>query len=202
MRYSIGLDLGINNVGWAVYDLISQEIIDKGVVRYKESSDAQDRRGIRGSRRLNKRRHHRVERLAVFLNSISFNTKRTYEVDLLEKRILGLSEKLSEQEITNIIYYFAIHRGYIPFDDEKTDREVYDCKENEYPCQYIKEFYSDIYIGNTSIGFTNFIYLFVFFESLKSFGFFLCFCFFRREQFCYIPVTHVKNCSQFTHVFY
>ena len=35
-KYSIGLDLGINNVGWAIYDLEKNSIIDKGVVRYKE----------------------------------------------------------------------------------------------------------------------------------------------------------------------
>ena len=141
MKYSIGLDLGINNVGWAVYDFERMEIIDKGVVRYKESSSAQDRRGYRGTRRLNKRRHHRVERIALFLNSIGFNTRRTYEVELLEKRISGLTNKLTEMEISNIIYYFAIHRGYIQFDDEKPDREVYECKNNEFPCQYIKSYF-------------------------------------------------------------
>ena len=29
MKYSIGLDLGINNVGWAVYDFERMGIIDK-----------------------------------------------------------------------------------------------------------------------------------------------------------------------------
>ena len=140
-KYVIGLDLGINNVGWAIYDLNQSIILDKGVVRYQESSNAQDRRAIRGSRRLNKRKHHRVERLAELLFSIKFNTKRTYEPELLEKRIKGLSNELTEQEITNIIYYFAIHRGYIPFDDEKPDRETYKCKDDEFPCTYLKKFY-------------------------------------------------------------
>ena len=110
-KYVIGLDLGINNVGWAVYDLNQSTILDKGVVRYQESSNAQDRRSIRGSRRLNKRKHHRVERLAELLFSIKFNTKRTYEPELLEKRIKGLSKELTEQEITNIIYNVEIQRG-------------------------------------------------------------------------------------------
>lgn len=140
MKYSIGLDLGVNNVGWAVYDFSKQCIIDKGVVRFESSSDASGRRATRGSRRLNKRRHHRVERLAIFLNSINFNTKRNYEPDLLDKRIKGLTEKLTEEEISNIIYYFAIHRGYIPFDDEKPERAVHKFLENEYPCYYLKSF--------------------------------------------------------------
>ena len=41
-KYTIGLDLGINNVGWAKYDLETKKVIDKGVVRFKESSTAQD----------------------------------------------------------------------------------------------------------------------------------------------------------------
>lgn len=140
MKYSIGLDLGINNVGWAVYDFSNKSIIDKGVVRFESSSDASSRRMIRGSRRLNKRRHHRVERIANLLHSINFNTKRNYEPDLLNKRIKGLSEYLTEEEISNIIYYFAVHRGYIPFDDQKAERTVHNFLENEYPCYYVKDF--------------------------------------------------------------
>ena len=140
MKYSIGLDLGINNVGWAIYDLDNKKIINKGVTRYKESSDAQERRATRGSRWLNKRRHHRVERLAIYLHSIGFNSVKTYQPDLLEKRVKGLNEKLSQNEITNIIYYFAMHRGYIPFDDEKVDREIHQLGYDEYPCLYISDY--------------------------------------------------------------
>ena len=145
-KYTIGLDLGINNVGWAKYDLDKKTIVDKGIVRFKESSDAQDRRSIRGARRLRKRKQHRVERLAIELANINFCTTRSYETELLDKRIKGLNEKLTEQEIANIIYYFAIHRGYIPFDEEKQDREIHDFDKdinNEYPCQYIKSFYNE-----------------------------------------------------------
>lgn len=142
-KYSIGLDLGINNVGWAVYDFEKHEIIDKGVVRYKASDSAENRRNSRSARRLNKRKHHRVERLAEYFNEIGLNTKRSYEPEMLTKRIKGLTEELSEEEITNIIYYFAIHRGYIKFDDEKSERTIYSFKENEFPCEYIKKFYDN-----------------------------------------------------------
>lgn len=142
-KYSIGLDLGINNVGWAVYDFEKQEIIDKGVVRYKASDTAENRRNTRSSRRLNKRKHHRVEKLAEYFNKVGLNTKRSYEPEMLTKRIKGLKEELTEEELTNIIYYFAIHRGYIPFDDEKPERNVHKFGENEYPCEYIKEFYDN-----------------------------------------------------------
>lgn len=152
-KYTIGLDLGINNVGWAKYDLEAKKVIDKGIVRFKESSAAQDRRDRRGSRRLRKRRQHRVERLAVQLSNINFCTSRSYEPELLNKRIKGLNESLSEQEITNIIYWFAIHRGYIPFDEEKLEREVHNFAEDEYPCQYISNFYKEygVYRGQCDL---------------------------------------------------
>ncbi len=152
-KYTIGLDLGINNVGWAKYDLETKKVIDKGVVRFKESSTAQDRRIIRGSRRLRKRKQHRVERLAIQLSNINFCTSRSYEPELLNKRIKGLNESLSEQEITNIIYWFAIHRGYIPFDEEKPEREVHKFAEDEYPCQYIFDYYKEygVYRGQCDL---------------------------------------------------
>ncbi|MBS1363924.1 MAG: type II CRISPR RNA-guided endonuclease Cas9 [Bacilli bacterium] len=152
-KYTIGLDLGINNVGWAKYDLETKKVIDKGVVRFKESSTAQDRRIIRGSRRLRKRKQHRVERLAIQLSNINFCTSRSWEPELLNKRIKGLNESLSEQEITNIIYWFAIHRGYIPFDEEKPEREVHKFAEDEYPCQYIFDYYKEygVYRGQCDL---------------------------------------------------
>lgn len=143
MKYSIGLDLGINNVGWAVYDFDKKEIIDKGVVKFKASDSAENRRGVRSARRLNKRKHHRVERLSDVLKQQGFNTTRSFEPDLIEKRILGLNNKLDEAEISNLLYYFAIHRGYIPFDDEKNDRDVHEFGDNEYPCNYIYSFYKE-----------------------------------------------------------
>lgn len=142
-KYSIGLDLGINNVGWAIYDFEKKEVVDKGVTRFEKSSDAKNRRVIRSSRRLNKRKRHRVERLAILLNSIDFCAKREYEPLLLEKRIKGLNEKLTQQEISNIIYYFAIHRGYIPFDDNNNEREIHIFNENEYPCIYLKKYLNE-----------------------------------------------------------
>lgn len=64
-RYVIGLDLGINNVGWSIVDAETSSLIDYGVVLYQKSSDAKDRRGARAARRLKKRRNHRIERLAL-----------------------------------------------------------------------------------------------------------------------------------------
>lgn len=140
-KFIIGLDLGINNVGWSVINLDTNEIVDYGVVRYTESSDAQDRRGYRSVRRLRNRRLHRIERLALLFNKYNLPTTKTIENNLLQKRIDGLNSELSWQEIVNIIYYFATHRGYIPFNDEKNERETVNLEENQYPCHFIMDEY-------------------------------------------------------------
>ena len=51
--------------------------------------------------------------------SIDFPNEITIEPELLNKRVKGLKEKLEPQEIVNIICYFMMHRGYIPFGDEE-----------------------------------------------------------------------------------
>lgn len=137
MKYIIGLDLGINNVGWSIINQETNEIEDYGVVRYQESSDAQERRRLRAARRLRNRRLHRVERLALLFKENGIPTQRTIEPELLLKRTKGLKEEIFVQDIINIIYYFAVHRGYIPFDDEKLDREVVNLEDGQFPCEYI-----------------------------------------------------------------
>lgn len=141
-KYIIGLDLGINNVGWSIINQQTNEIVDYGVVRYTESSNAQDRRNYRATRRLRNRRQHRIERLSLLFKKFDIPTERTIEENLLQKRINGLESELTWQEIINIVYYFAFHRGYIPFDDVKNERETVNLTDNQFPCHFIMEEYS------------------------------------------------------------
>lgn len=135
-KYLIGIDLGVSSCGWSIIKSGSGEIIKAGSALFNNSNDAKGRRGFRAVRRLKKRKLHRIERLAVLLNENGINPHRTIDEKLIFKRKQGLTEKISLQDIINIIYYFSIHRGYIPFDDEKQERETYCFKENEYPCDY------------------------------------------------------------------
>ena len=50
-KYSIGLDLGINNVGWAIVDIETNQIEKCGVKKFNSSSGAKDRREQRNARR-------------------------------------------------------------------------------------------------------------------------------------------------------
>ena len=69
-----------------------------------------------------KRKHHRVERIYELLESRNICFNNISDSNLLEKRLNGLNSKIEMQDIVNIIFYFARHRGYIPYkdDDERT----------------------------------------------------------------------------------
>ncbi len=134
--YVIGLDLGINNVGYSVIDKETKEIIKKGVRLYSEASNAEERRVARNTRRRIKRKDNRVQECLKIFETIHFPNKNTIDSDLLKKRIKGLQTKLEKQEIVNICCYFMSHRGYIPFGDE--ERNLVELN-GLYPCEYYQE---------------------------------------------------------------
>lgn len=137
-KYTIGIDMGINNVGWSVLDNESNKIIDYGVRLFNPSSGASDRRTARDTRRRMKRKDTRKEDTLNLLNKISFPNTITTDNDLITKRYKGLTEKISKQDITNILCYMVTHRGYIPFGDEE---ESFIELNGKLPC----EFYYDMY---------------------------------------------------------
>lgn len=132
-KYVIGIDLGINNVGWSIIDIDQHKIENMGVRLFSEASKAQDRRGFRSTRRLKKRKRIREHDILNLFSTIDFPSEKTIDSNLLQKRIKGLEGKLEKQDIVNICCYFARHRGYIPFGDEK--RELVDL-DGKYPCEY------------------------------------------------------------------
>lgn len=132
-RYIIGLDLGINNVGYSVVDEETKKILKKGVRLFSQANEAEDRRIARNTRRRLKRRENRVNETLRLFESIGFPNELTIDTELLHKRVRGLKEKLNSQEIVNIICYFMMHRGYIPFGDE--GRDLVDLN-GLLPCEY------------------------------------------------------------------
>ncbi len=136
MNYIIGLDLGVNNVGYSVINAETKSIIKKGVRLYSVADKAENRRILRNTRRRLKRKDNRVNECLNLFKGINFPSYNTVDDDLLTKRIKGLNEKIEKQEIVNIVCYFMSHRGYIPFGDE--ERNLIDL-ENKYPCEYYME---------------------------------------------------------------
>lgn len=135
-----GIDLGVGSIGWAVMDN-DKKIIDKGVYKFTQANSAQDRRTARCTRRRSHRRKYRLERMQILLEKNNMPSKKNTDSELLDKRIKALNEKIELNDITNIIYYFTLHRGYIP--TKKEDREselIINLKEKyEYPCLIQKE---------------------------------------------------------------
>lgn len=140
-KYIIGLDLGINNVGYSVIDEESKKILKKGVRLFSQANEAEDRRIARNTRRRLKRRENRVNETLKLFKGIGFPAEITIEPELLSKRVKGLKEKLEPQEIVNIICYFMMHRGYIPFgDEERTLVEL----NGLLPCEYYMKKWQEI----------------------------------------------------------
>lgn len=137
-NYIIGLDLGINNVGWSIIDEETKQIEKCGVRLFSVSNAAEDRRLSRNVRRRMKRRENRIQEVLKLFESIGFPSHNTIQTDLLNKRVDGLKEQLTPQEIVNVVCYFMSHRGYIPFGDE--ERELVNLN-GLYPCEYYMSLY-------------------------------------------------------------
>ena len=140
-KYIIGLDLGINNVGWSIINEENNTLEKTGVRLYNASDEAKDRREARNTRRRMKRRKNRVEETLKLFQSIGFPNTITTDEKLLDKRVKGLHHQLEKQEIVNIISYFMMHRGYIPFGDEERDLVELDGK---FPCEYYQQLQKEI----------------------------------------------------------
>lgn len=136
-----GIDLGVGSVGWAVLDDGGNTYVDKGFVKFEQGQKAEDRRNARGTRRRYHRRKYRIERLQKVFKEYNMPIEHITDSNLLDKRIKGLEDKLELQDITNVIVYFAIHRGYISFDSEtrESDLVIELKKKYEYPCLIQKE---------------------------------------------------------------
>lgn len=138
-EYVIGLDLGINNVGWAIVNSKRKEIEKCGVRLFRESNDASQRRITRNARRRLKRKNTRVRDVLVEFQKINFPSQNMIDVKLIEKRYLGIGKKIEKQDIVNIVCFLVSHRGYIPFGDEEVN---FIDLNGKLPCEY----YYDLYL--------------------------------------------------------
>lgn len=117
-KFRLGLDIGIASVGWAIVDE-NESIIDAGVRLFPEGGSSVtsiERRVKRASRRLLRRRHHRIERLKRLLleNKIIDNLDYDFyvnEITPYELRVKGLTEKLTNRELAIALLNLVKKRG-------------------------------------------------------------------------------------------
>lgn len=133
-NYSIGLDLGVNNVGWSIVNNESKQIEKAGVYQFNASDSAEERRISRGMSRRYKRRATRTDDALRVFQTIGFPNQKTIDSNLLEKRVKGLHEKISPQDIVNIVCFIVKNRGYIPYKDENEGTPVELGK--MFPCEF------------------------------------------------------------------
>jgi len=126
---TIGLDIGIASVGWAVLE--PNRILDMGVRAFDAAEDKdgkpnnQSRRGARVSRNRYDIRAWRLKRLVRMFRDIGMLThseikhlfsagheKNIKHVSPWQLRAEGLSRKLTNQEWAQVIYHIVKHRGF------------------------------------------------------------------------------------------
>jgi CRISPR-associated endonuclease Csn1 len=122
----LGLDIGITSVGWGIIDQDSGEIIDAGVRIFNEGTAElnQERRGFRGSRRLIRRRKHRLTLIKGLLKQHNIIDDSFKPLDNpYEIRARGLTNRLSNEELATAILHIAKRRGLYGVDIVEDDEE-------------------------------------------------------------------------------
>lgn len=127
MKYTLGLDIGITSVGWAVLNNEDERIEDLGVRTFQGAENPKDgsslntpRRMARGLRRRLRRRSHRMKRLLHLFERRGLVTEvrsadffaRNFILTPYDLRAAALERLVSADEWIRIIYHVTKHRGF------------------------------------------------------------------------------------------
>lgn len=129
--YTLGLDVGIASVGWAVLenDVNGEPIkIENLGVRIFDKAEqpkgdplAAPRREARGQRRTIRRRRHRKDRIKQLIQQNGIMTRvemdemfahSQFENSVYELRVQALDRALTEKEFVRLMIHLAQRRGY------------------------------------------------------------------------------------------
>lgn len=146
-RYTLGLDIGIASVGWAVVqndgrgepfkiERLGVRVFDQAENPKDGSSLAAPRREARSTRRVVRRRRHRKNRIKILIEQSGlmnreeidnlFQTGR-FEKSVYLLRVEALDRPLTEEEAVRLLIHFAQRRGY---HSNSRAQEAADAKEN------------------------------------------------------------------------
>ena len=132
MRYTLGLDIGISSIGWAVLQNMPDgepfKIEDLGVRIFEKAEQpktgaslALPRREARSARRRLRRRRHRKERIKNLLQETgcicrdeleSLLSNSGFEKDVYVLRAEGLDRLLVPEEWARVLLHLTQRRGY------------------------------------------------------------------------------------------
>ena len=115
MGYILGLDLGITSVGFGIIEEDTYKIIKYGVRLFDEGTADNNltRRQNRSSRRLRSRRKNRINAIKYLLlnNNVIPNVNFDILDNVYELRVKGLTQKLTNLELANVLVNLAKRRG-------------------------------------------------------------------------------------------
>jgi CRISPR-associated endonuclease Csn1 len=133
MQKVLGLDIGVSSVGWGIIDQETGEIIDAGVRLFEEATRNanEERRSYRGSRRLKRRRMHRLERVRDLFETINLPLTGIGKVDPYDARYQGIFGSVTKEELVAGLYHLVKKRGTIldTPEEEKTSGNELSTKE-------------------------------------------------------------------------
>lgn len=132
LRYTLGLDIGIASVGWAVLEnnidgepikieRLGVRIFDKAEHPKTGASLAEPRREARGQRRTIRRKRHRKDRIKQLIQQNGIMTRvemaemfehSQFETSVYELRVQALERVLTKQEFVRVLIHLAQRRGY------------------------------------------------------------------------------------------
>ena len=124
----LGLDIGVSSVGWGIIDQNTGEIIDCAarIFPQTEKDDNLIRRSMRGSRRLLRRKKHRLERADQVLTDIGITRpdyRKYCNTNPYEIRAKGLKNKLTIDEIYIAVMHLIKRRGISYLEDLELNRD-------------------------------------------------------------------------------
>lgn len=125
MKYRLGLDMGATSIGWSVFDMERDCLLDAGVRIFDDGREDKSkaslcvkRRTARGARRLNNRRHIKMRELLKVLISLGLfpncpeEKSNLKKLDPYELRKRGLDERLELYEFGRVLMQLAKRKGF------------------------------------------------------------------------------------------
>lgn len=126
MDYRLGLDMGATSIGWAVFNLENNSLVDCGVRIFDDGREAKSkaslcvkRREARRVRRLNNRRQIKIKELLKILGKIGLFPKEKVEKQKLkllnpyQLRAKALDEKLQPYELGRVLMQLSKRKGFL-----------------------------------------------------------------------------------------
>ena len=110
----LGLDIGVASVGVGIIEAESGKVIHASSRIFPEANANQnaERRTFRGSRRLTRRKRHRVERVLDLFDTYGIETRfDNLNLNPYELRVKGLNEELSNEELLAALRNIVKRRG-------------------------------------------------------------------------------------------